>query len=156
MSHTRCERNRSGYEQDVGWRPFLVVPLLAAAACGGGASASSGTRTHTAEIPAAVAAALATRADAAAADLRDGRGCAARQEAYRLREEVKAAVRAGRIPSRLQAELASAVASLSARIVCTPPLPTSKADEKPAAHEDKPARHEHHHHKQHGKDGEGG
>lgn len=129
------------------WRPLLVVSLLAAAACGGGgASASSGTPPHAPAIPPAVAASLTTRANAVAADLGAGNGCAARAEALRLRSEVDGAVAAGRIPRRLQAPLRLAVVSLSSRIVCTPPAPPAP---KPAPH------HDHHHHEKHGKHAEG-
>jgi hypothetical protein len=141
----------------VGWRSLFIVPLLAAAACGGGSSTSSGGRPHTPAIPAAVAASLATRADAVAADLTAGRGCAARDEAARLRVAVDTADQAGRIPSRLQAQLTDAVASLSARIVCTPPAPTPapkphpKPAPKPPHHDD----HHHHHEKKHDMPGGG-
>ena len=125
-----------------------MVPLLAAAACGGGASASSGGggSAPAPTIPPAVAAALATRADAVAADLQAGNGCAARDRFDGLRGAVDRAVAANQIPVRLQTPLESAVALLSSRIVCTPPKPP-----KP-----KPPGHEHHdHHKPHGKPGGG-
>ena len=94
-------------------------------------------------IPRAVAAALATQADAVAADLQAGNGCAARDRFYGLSGAVDRAVAANRIPVRLQAPLESAVASLGSRITCTPP-------------KRKPPGPEHHdHHKRHGKHGEG-
>jgi hypothetical protein len=124
-----------------------VVPLVTAAACGGGASASSGGggSSPVPAIPRAVAAALATRADAVAADLEAGNGCAARDRFYGLRGAVDRAVAANRIPVRLQAPLESAVASLGSRITCTPPKPPKR----------KPPGHEHHHHKGPGNHGEG-
>jgi hypothetical protein len=125
------------------WKWLLVVPLLTAAACGGGASDSSGGGGSAPGIPPAVAAALATRADAVAADLQAGNGCAARDRFYGLRGAVARAVAEDRIPVRLQAPLESAVASLGSRITCTPPKPP---EHKPPAHD---------HHKKHEKHGEG-
>jgi hypothetical protein len=121
------------------WR-LVLVSFFVVAGCGGGSSATSGGPDHGAAIPAAVAASLATRADAIAADLDAGDGCGARDAAVRLQKAVERAVATGRIPPRLRAELQSAVASLNSRIVCTPPPP------KPH-HED--------HHKKHDKHGEG-
>ena len=152
MSRFRCRWNRSGYDRDVRWRPLLIVPLLAAAACGGGAAARSGGRPHAPAIPAPVAASLATRADAIAADLGAGQGCAARDEAARLRSAVDDAVSTGRIPSRLQEPLRAAVASLSARIVCTPPAPPAP---KPKPGPKPPPPHHDHHDKKPPKHGEG-
>jgi len=97
-------------------------------------------------IPRAVAAELATQADAVAADLQAGNGCAARDRFYGLSGAVDRAVAANRIPVRLQAPLESAVASLGSRITCTPPKPPKR----------KPPGHEHHqHHKGPGNHGEG-
>ena len=145
MSRPRWEWNRSGYANGVCWRWLPVVPLLTAAACGGGgASASSGGGPSAPAIPKAVAVALAARADAVAADLQAGNGCAARVKVDGLRGAINRDVAANRIPARLQAPLESAVASLSSRITCTPPLPPKH---KPPGHD--------HHHKKHGKPGEG-
>src|SRR5205807_1037409 len=109
------------------------MPLLAAPACGGGGYAASGGQAHALAIPRPVAASLAARADAIAADLDAGNGCAARETAARLRTAVDRAVADGRIPSRLRATLQSAVTSLSGRIVCTPPPAPSPAPKpKPA------------------------
>jgi len=126
----------------VRWRWLIVVPLLTAAACGGGGSASSSDGTAAARIPATIAASLATQADAVAAQLDAGNGCAARGSADRLQSAVDLAVATNRIPVRLQAPLESAVASLSSRIVCAP-------------HPPRPHPPGHDHHKKRGKHGEG-
>jgi hypothetical protein len=105
----------------------VLLVLVAAVGCGGDDGGGAGAQAAP-QLPAALAADLATRSDAVAERLDANDPCAARAEAEVLQEETIAAVNDGRVPARYQEELTGAVNSLVASIECPlqvePPPPT--------------------------------
>lgn len=121
---------------------FTVVLLLAG--CGG--SGTPQAKRVQPRLPRALASAWRARADAVAAALRGGDGCAAQANAVALRTAVIQAVNDRRVSPRFQEPLTAAVNDLASRIACTPPPAPV-----PPAH-----GHGHgHDHGKHGKDGGG-
>jgi len=88
------------------------------------------------ELPAALAAQLATRSEQVAASLDGNDPCRARAEAEALQQQTIAAVNDGRVPARYQEELTSSVNALVASIVCTP-SPDDDAEEEDHEGEEK-------------------
>jgi hypothetical protein len=105
----------------------LLVALLlglALAGCGGGTVTTDVTTTAaTPPVPRTTALQLADEADAVAADLDRGDGCAAREHAARLRTDAVAAINAHVVPGPYQETLLGRVQSLEAQIQCVPPAP---------------------------------
>jgi len=99
--------------------------LLAAAACGSSEPERAAPKPP--RLPHALAEAWAGDADAVAAALAAGDGCAARDRAEALRQSVIASVNAGRVPSRLLEPLTSGVNDLASRLACEPPPPAAPA-----------------------------
>jgi hypothetical protein len=94
-----------------------VAAVALLAGCGGSHSAKPPPQPR---LPHALGQAWSREADAVAAALARNDGCAAEQQAGRLRAEVIAAVNAGRVPRALLEPLTSAVNALPARITCRP------------------------------------
>jgi hypothetical protein len=126
----------------------IVVALLLAG-CGGGKGAAT-TTAQQPRIPAAVASDLRRRADAVAAALDSGDGCAARTQARGLVQAVTQAVNRRQIPGPLLEPLTSSANGLAARITCTPPAPAAKPKEHGKGHDH--GKHE----RKHPKHGDGG
>lgn len=126
---------------------LLALACGCAAACGGSgaAASSSAPPARGPVIDTAVASALASQADAVAANLDAHHGCAARSTARQLVASVDAAVRAGQIPAALRPQLQASAAALAAEIRCAP------------RHRFVPPGHRHHHARGHGdgQDGQG-
>ena len=107
----------------------MIVVILAcagAAACGGGSAGSASQPARAPVIPRALATDLAARADSVAVSLDAQRGCAALDQARRLRTAVDAAIAAGRVPAALQPQLQATATRLVAGIRCVPPPPTNQ------------------------------
>lgn len=108
-------------------RTARLLPLLAGlalAGCGGGTVTTSMTTTAPlVPLPSATADQLAAEADAIAADLDRGDGCAAQADVARLRADTVAAINAHLVPGPYQETLLGRVQALEAGITCIPPAP---------------------------------
>jgi hypothetical protein len=112
-----------------------LVLVVALAGCGGGTVTTNVTTTAALEpIPSATAGQLAAEADTVAADLDRGDGCAARDHALQLRNNVITAINAHQIPGPYQETLLGRVQALEAQITCTPPAPVSADNGKKDKH----------------------
>jgi hypothetical protein len=131
------------------WAPSAVAVALLLAGCGGGKRAAT-TTAQQPRIPAAVASDLRGQADAVAAALDSGNGCAARTRARGLVQAVTQAVNRGQIPGPLLEPLTSSANDLAARITCTPPAPAAKPKKHGKGHDHGK------HKRKHGKGGDGG
>ncbi|HZS24699.1 MAG TPA: hypothetical protein VFA30_06885 [Gaiellaceae bacterium] len=120
-------------------RRLAVLGAVAAlaAGCGGGTT----PKAHGPRLPRALAQSWSRQADAVAAALTAGDGCAAQQRANALRTQVIAAVDAGRIPARLLEPLTSAVNELPSRIACTPPAASAPPKHGPPPKHEPPPKH---------------
>lgn len=107
----------------------LAAAALVLAGCG--SETKTGSAPPRPRLPHALAQSWARQANAAAAALAAGNGCAAQVAVTRLQHEVIAAVNARRIPQRLLEPLSSGVNDLAAQITCTPPPPTTTAEPQP-------------------------
>jgi hypothetical protein len=112
---------------------LLTVLLLTAAVAGCGGAKKPPQPT----LPVALAEQLAGRSDKVAAALDAGDPCRALKEARRLRDEMVAAVNAGRVPSPFQEQLGSSVQDLVQRIQCVPPQAKEDEDRRGGEHKGK-------------------
>ncbi len=76
-------------------------------------------------LPDRVAADLAERSDAVAAQLDAGDACGALASAQALQQRTIAAINDGRVPPRYQERLSAAVGELAASIACAPATPAA-------------------------------
>lgn len=112
-------------------RRFLAVVVVAlVVGCGGAAPT----------IPAGVADDLASLADAAAAALESGDGCAALDHLETLRSGTTAARDAGDVPPPVAAEILTTVDELAAQTQCDPPAEQDDGDDDEDEHEDEEKR----------------
>ncbi len=97
----------------------VVIATAVLAGCG-----SSGGRPAPAQpkLPRALAAELAQRSDAVAAELDRGNPCAALDQASRLQHDTTRAINEGRVPGPFLENLSSTVNDLVDRIKCVPPV----------------------------------
>jgi hypothetical protein len=110
----------------------LLLSCCLLAGCGdGGAQATS--QASRSLIPAGVGAVLAARADALSTALAGPDPCAAMPQIQRFQQAVGAAVTAGQVPTRLEAPLLKATASLGTSVTCPakPAGPPKKDDHGP-------------------------
>lgn len=118
---------------------LVAVVALVAAGCGGAAKERAAPTPP--KLPRALAQSWARQADAIAAAVASGDGCAAQLRAIALRTEVVGAVNERRVARRYLESLVGAVNDLAGRITCTP-APAPKQP-KPNEH-DKPKKHDKH------------
>jgi hypothetical protein len=108
-------------------RSCVALLALLLAGCGG----TEREQAPQPQLPARLAAELATRSDEVAARLEANDSCGARTEAEVLLRQTIAAVNERRIPPRYQEELTGSVNALLASITCeASPLPSSSGEDQ--------------------------
>jgi hypothetical protein len=94
----------------------VAAAALLAFGCGSGGSGEESQ-----QLPSGLADDLAAQSDAVATTLADEDECAAKDQAIALRGDVRRAIAADRVPSRLESELRQRANDLVASISCEPP-----------------------------------